>query len=246
MRAVIGGVCASLAVLAGVLVMVASAESDAAPTPPVVLAPHGGEPTIYAGPGDRAQLNGLWRFRRDRDDTGLDKGFQAGKFGGELVRVPFVPDATKISGRRGIPIFRGTVGWYRTQVDVPVDGNYALRFESINHRARVFLDGKEVARHKGEYLPFEVRAFLKAGTRHDLVVRADWRGPTAMKRDGWHRLWFNFGGINRGVSIRRIGDSELLYPMMQTRLVGGAALVDLRVHVHNNGEPRRARRAAAR
>ena len=30
-----------------------------------------------------------------------------------------------------------------------------------------------------------------------------------MKRDGWHRLWFNFGGINRGVSIRRIGESEL-------------------------------------
>ncbi len=238
MRALIGGVCATLGVLAGVLVMVASAESDAAPTPPVVLAPHGAEPVIYAGPGQRAQLNGLWRFRRDRDDTGLDKGFQAGKFGGELVRVPYVPDATRITGRRGIPIYRGTVGWYRTKVDVPVDGQYALRFESINHRARVFLDGKEVARHKGEYLPFEARVLLKAGVRHSLVVRADWRGPTAMKRDGWHRLWFNFGGINRGVSVRRIGDSELSYPMMQTKLSGGSALVDLRVHLHNNAAGR--------
>ena len=237
-RSVIGGVFVCLAVLAGVLLMVGSAQSDATPAPSVVLAPHGAEPTIYAGPGQRAQLDGLWRFRRDADDTGLDKGFQAGKFGGELVRVPYVPDATKITGRRGIPIFRGAVGWYRTKVQVPVDGEYALRFESINHRARVFLDGKEVARHKGEYLPFDVRAFLKAGTRHSLVVRADWRGPTAMKRDGWHRLWFNFGGINRGVSIRRIGDSELAHPVMQTKLVGGAALVDLRVHVHNNGAPR--------
>ena len=237
-RAVIGGVCACLAVLAGVLVMVASAESEATPVPPVVLAPHGAEPTIYAGPGQRAQLDGLWRFRRDRDDTGLDKGFQTGDFGGELVRAPYVPDATKISGRRGIPIFRGTVAWYRTNLIVPVDGDYALRFESINHRARVFLDGKEVARHKGEYLPFDVRTFLKGGKRHKLVVRADYRGPTAMKRDGWHRLWFNFGGINRGVSIRRIAASELSYPMMQTKLVGGQALVDLRVHVHNNGAPR--------
>ena len=239
MRAVIGGVCACLAVLAGVLVMVASAESDAIPPPPVVLVPHGAAPVIYAGPGARAQLNGLWRFRRDPNDSGLDKGFQTGKFGGELVRVPYVPDATKISGRRGIPIFRGTVGWYRTKIEVPVDGEYAVRFESINHRARIFIDGKEVARHKGEYLPFDVRAFLKAGTRHSLVVRADWRGPTAMKRDGWHRLWFNFGGINRGVSIRRIGDSELLYPMLQTKLApGGAAVVGLRVHVHNNAAPR--------
>ena len=56
---------------------------------------------------------------------------------------------------------------------------------------------------------------LKAGTRHTLVVRADWRGPAAMKADGWHRLWFNFGGINRGVSIRRIGASEISYPEMQ-------------------------------
>jgi hypothetical protein len=237
-RAVIAVVCASLALLAGVMLMVASAQSDATPDPPVVLAPHGAEPTIYAGPGQRAQLNGLWRFRRDPDNVGLDQGFQAGKFGGDLVRVPYVPDATKISGRRGIPIFRGTVGWYRTHVAVPVDGEYVLRFESVNHRARVFVDGKEVARHKGEYLPFEARTFLKAGVVHNLVVRADWRGPTAMKRDGWHRLWFNFGGINRGVSIRRIGDSELSYPMMQTRLSGGAALVDFDVHLHNNAAAR--------
>ena len=237
MRAMIGGVCALLAVLVGVLVMVASAESEAA-SAPVVLAPHGGAPTIYAGPGDRAQLDGLWRVRRDRDDVGLDKGFQDGKFGGELVRMPYVPDATKISGRRGIAYFRGTVAWYRTKLDVPVDGTYAIRFESVNHKAQVFVDGKRVGTHKGEYLPFEVKIFLKAGQRHTLVVRADYRGPTAMKRDGWHRLWFNFGGINRGVSIRRLGPSELMYPTIRTRLADGAALVTMRVHVHNNGEPR--------
>src|SRR3712207_4913589 len=120
MRAAIGGVCA-LAVIASVFVMVSSAVSDAT-SATVVLAPHGGPPTIYAGPGDRAQLDGLWRFRRDISDVGLDKGFQSGNFNGELVRVPFVPDATKISGRRGIAVFRGTVGWYRTKIDVPVDG----------------------------------------------------------------------------------------------------------------------------
>ncbi len=237
MRAMVAGVCALLAVLAGVLVMVSSAESEAVGTP-VVLAPHGGAPTIYAGPGERAQLDGLWRVRRDRDATGLDKGFQAGTFGGELIRTPYVPDATKISGRRGISFFRGTVAWYRTKVDVPVDGTYAIRFESVNHKAQVFIDGKRVATNTGEYLPFEAKTFLKAGQRHSLVVRADYRGPTAMKRDGWHRLWFNFGGINRGVSIRRIGPSELLHPTIRTRLSGGAALVNMTVHVHNNGEPR--------
>jgi hypothetical protein len=236
MRAVIGGACALFVVLAGVLVLVSSAESDAPAA--VVLAPHGGAPTIYAGPGDRAQLNGLWRVRRDFADRGLDKGFQAGKFGGRLVRLPYVPDATKISGRRGISYFRGTVAWYRTKVEVPTDGIYAIRFESVNHEAQVFIDGKRVGGHTGEYLPFEVKTVLKAGARHSLVVRADYRGPTAMKRDGWHRLWFNFGGINRGVSIRRIGESELLHPTIRTRLSEGGARIDMAVHVHNNGEAR--------
>jgi hypothetical protein len=102
----------------------------------------------------------------------------------------------------------------------------------------VYIDGKLEAEHKGEYLPFELRVPLTAGTRHKLVVRADWRGPAAMKADGWHRLWFNFGGINRGVSIRRIGPSEISYPEMNTKLVDGAAVLDLEIHLRNNVDAR--------
>ncbi len=235
----IGGAAGALLLIAVAwFVAVSSASPDPAPNS-VVLVPHGGPPTIYAGPGEREQLSGLWRFKKDASDTGLDKGYQAGRFGGgELVRTPFVPDATKIGGERGIYTFRGTVGWYRTKIDVPADGTYAIRFESVNHRAKVWIDGRLEGEHKGEYLPFEVRAPLKAGTRHALVVRADWRGPYAMKRDGWHRLWFNFGGINRGVSIRRVGASEISYPEMNTTLTESSAVVDMKVHLRNNVDAR--------
>jgi hypothetical protein len=231
------GLGARALALVAALVAVSAAAPDAAPGT-VVLAPHGAPPEIYAGPGDRAQLDGLWRFKRDPDDTGLDKGYPAGEFGGELVRMPYVPGATRISGRRGIDTFRGTIGWYRTKIQVPTDGTYAIRFESVNHKAMVFVDDELVRTHTGEYLPFELQTFLKAGVTHTLVVRADWRGPTRMKRDGWHRLWFNFGGINRGVTIRRVNASELLYPVMRTTLQGGAALVQVDVHVRNHGDTR--------
>jgi hypothetical protein len=240
---VVGGLVGVLitTVLAAVawFVAVSSAAPDPAPDT-VVMAPHGAPPTIYAGPGDRVQLNGRWRFRKDPDNIGFDQGYQFGKFGGgQLVRVPFVPDATKISGRKGQYTFKGSIGWYRTHITVPVDGTYVIRFESVNHRARIYVDGELKAKHKGEYLPFEVRVKLKAGVTHDLVVRANWYGPTAMKRDGWHRLWFNFGGINRGVSIRRVGPSEISYPEMNTKLsADGTAVVDMQVHIHNNIEPR--------
>jgi len=233
----VGGLGVLALVLAAALVAVSSAAPDAA-TDSVVLAPHGAPPLIYAGPSDRAQLSGLWRFKRDQDDTGLDKGYADGRFSGDLVRTPYVPGATRISGLRGINTFRGTIGWYRTKINVPADGVYAIRFESVNHKVQVFVDGNLVRTHTGEYLPFEAQSFLKAGERHTLVVRADWRGPTAMKRDGWHRLWFNFGGINRGVTIHRIGASELLYPVLQTTLSGGAAQVSVNVHVRNHTDSR--------
>jgi beta-galactosidase/beta-glucuronidase len=237
MGAWVAGLSALALVLVAGLVAVSSAAPDAAPGS-VVLEPHGAPPLIYNGPGDRAQLNGLWRFKRDPNDTGLDKGYPNGDFSGDLVRVPYVPSATRISGRRGINTFRGTIGWYRTKIQVPTDGLYTIRFESVNHKAEVFVDGDLVRTHTGEYLPFDVQTFLKAGEQHTLVVRADWRGPTAMKRDGWHRLWFNFGGINRGVTIRRVGASELLYPVMRTTLDGGAANVSIHVQVRNHSDTR--------
>jgi hypothetical protein len=241
-KRLIGAVFGVLGATALVAIAWFVAVSSAAPDPAVnsiVLAPHGGAPAIYAGPGNRVQVDGLWRFRKDFEDRGLDKGWHTGKFGGgQLVRTPFVPDATKISGRKGLFAFRGNIGWYRTHIDVPADGIYAVRFESINHRARVYLDGKLEGEHKGEYQPFEIRAPLKAGTRHALVVRADWRGPARMKQDGWHRLWFNFGGINRGVSIRRIGDSEISHPAMNTMLTGNSAVIDMKLHLRNNAPAR--------
>ena len=220
------------------MLMVASAESDPPPRRRSCSRRTAPSRRSTPAPASARSSTACGAFAATADDSGLDKGFQAGKFGGELVRVPYVPDATRITGRRGIPIFRGTVGWYRTKLEVPVDGRYAMRFESVNHRAQVFVDGKQVAAPQGR-VP-ALRGARGPQGRHAPHPRRPRRlaRPDAMKRDGWHRLWFNFGGINREVSIRRIGDSELPYPMMRTRLANGAALVDLRVHVRNNGEPR--------
>jgi beta-galactosidase/beta-glucuronidase len=101
----------------------------------------------------------------------------------------------------------------------------------------VFVDGRLVARHVGDALPFEVRVALARG-RHRVEVRADWRDPDAMKATGWHRAWFNFGGIDREVTIRPVGDVELEAPALVTRLAGGgdgAAVVDVAVRVRRRG-----------
>src|SRR5436309_2710032 len=96
------------------------------------------------------------------------------------VRLPYVVNATGFTGRRGVVSYRGSVASFRKRFTVPADGDYVLRFESVHHRATIWLDGRLVRRHTGAYLPFEVHARLAAGRRHTPVVRADWRDPTAM------------------------------------------------------------------
>jgi hypothetical protein len=149
--------------------------------------------------------------------------------------VPRVANAAHVTGAAGNVAFRGAVAWYRTTLAAPRTGSYALRFESVHHRARVWLDGHELGTHTGAYLPFEFPLRLRAGVPHVLVVRADFRSPSLQKREGWHRTWFNFGGINREVTLRPLPPDELEAPTLRTRLVRGRAVVDVSVLVRNRG-----------
>lgn len=196
-------------------------------------------PWIASGPGGRVELHGGWTYAGDRPDAGIALGWPKGRFAGRPVAVPYSPNAGVITGRAGAASFEGSVGWYRRPLRVDRTGSYALRFESVNHAATVWVDGRQVTTHIGTYLPFEARMRLAAGA-HTVVVRADWRSPEAMKRAAWHRTWFNFGGINREVSLRPVGRSEIFAPNVRTRLRGGAAVVDLAVPVVNDAATARA------
>jgi hypothetical protein len=188
------------------------------------------------GPDGRVALAGWWTVRGDRAGAGVARGWQWGGFDGRRARVPFSPNARHVTGARGRRSYQGGVAWLRTTF-ASGDGDHALRFESVHHRARVWVDGRLVARHTGAYLPFEARMRLRAG-RHVLVVRADWRSPEAMKAAAWHRSWFNFGGINREVTLRRLGPSELDAPGLVTRLRRGAAEVVVTARVRNRADAR--------
>src|SRR4051794_2327083 len=196
-------------------------------------------PMAFGGPDGRRALDGAWVVRDDAAGRGWALRWSRGTFAGRRATLPFSPNAATARGATAARSYAGSVAWYRTDVVVR-GGAYALRFESVNHRATVWVDGRRVARHTGAYLPFEARPALAPG-RHRVVVRADWRDPDAMKATGWHRAWFNYGGIDREVTLRRLGASTLAAPSVVTRLVdgGAAARVDVGVRVANRGAARR-------
>ncbi|HEY5045042.1 MAG TPA: glycoside hydrolase family 2 TIM barrel-domain containing protein [Solirubrobacteraceae bacterium] len=199
--------------LAGIGACVALAGTPAAAQAPASRA------AIAEGPGERIALSS-WTLRTDPSNRGLARGWQQGGFGGSAVGVPSVIDPLPFSGPRAQRNYEGSVAWYRTSFTAAHAGTYALSFASANFRAGVWVDGHALGSHRGSYLPFEMRALLAPGT-HTVVVRIDWRDPAAQAHEGFHRTWFNWGGIDGDVSVRPIGESELLNPTIQTTLTGG-------------------------
>jgi beta-galactosidase/beta-glucuronidase len=217
----------ALAIAIACLMLAATAAAAYAPPSQLLL---------FEGPGGRTALT-RWTLRTDPSNHGSALGWQRGGFSGATVSVPNVLDATHYSGAKGQVNYEGSISWYRTTFKAAAAGTYALSFQSANFQASVFLDGRKLGSHRGSYLPFEFRASLAAGT-HTVVVRIDWRNPGAQSREGFHRTWFNWGGLDGEVDVRPVGESELSSPTIQTTLAAGEARVKVSVLVHNYGPER--------
>ncbi|MEA2314557.1 MAG: beta-galactosidase [Solirubrobacteraceae bacterium] len=198
------------------------------------------QPLIREGAGGRVRL-ARWIVRTDPAGHGSALGWQRGGFSGATVSVPSVVSAA-FKGAAGARNYEGSIAWYRTRFSAANAGIYALRFQSANFHASVWVDGHALGSHRGSYVPFELRSRLAAGA-HTVVVRVDWRGPGEQAKEGFHRTWFNWGGLNGEVEERAISESELSGPTIQTSLspgapAGGAATVKVSVVVHNYGPQR--------
>ena len=210
------GTCVALAAaLAAALLLGLLSPGSAHPqtTPVEALPSHS---SIAEGPGGRTALT-HWTLRRDPSNQGLRRGWQRGGFNGAHVSVPNVVEPYPYSGPAAQANYEGSIAWYRTTLAAPTPGVYALTFESANFQASVYVDGRSLGSHRGSYLPFELRDTLTKGT-HTLVVRVDWQNPGRQAEEGFHRTWFNWGGLDGEVNVRAIGPSELSDPTIQTTL----------------------------
>jgi beta-glucuronidase len=201
------------------------------------------EKTLYEdGPDGRYLLGGRWLYRADRADTGVAEGFQRERTtrGWKRVRLPNAFNARDFSQQS----LDGSVGWYRKDFRAPEldrEARWAFRFESVNYRARVWLNGRELGAHEGAYLPFELDALrIKQSGVNRLVVRVDSR---RLDTDVPPRLalWWNWGGILREVYLRRVGRLDIESVRVIPELAAGnrRARVKVRVRVHNRTVRRR-------
>jgi len=207
-------------------------------------------PTKGALYEDRADnlylMDGQWLFRQDTANQGLSQGFhkQTATEGWNAVTVPNAWNATDESAAS----MAGTVGWYRKDFKLPSSSqsyDWVLRFESVNYRARVWLNGKLVDEHRGAYIPFELRiprSALNRGGTNRLVIRVEnIRKPWDLPPSGFTRTsvptggWWNYGGLLREVYLKRVDkidfSSVQVLPQLDCRKC--AANVRFRVTVRN-------------
>jgi beta-glucuronidase len=186
-------------------------------------------PLYNDGPAGRVLLAGQWHFRLDPGDQGLALGWQGDTGTAEWtpISVPNAWNATDLSDAS----MAGTVGWYRRAFVAPkkpARARWLVRFESVNYRATVFLNGIEIGQHEGASIPFELElANLRQGTNH-LTVRVDNRRTRTDLPPGPRGGWWNYGGLLREVYLRPVDQLDitdvLTRPVGRQTLLVGATL----------------------
>jgi beta-glucuronidase len=163
------------------------------------------------GPSGRFLLDGTWHRCSDPRDRGIRAGYprKRATAGWKSITVPDAANAGDQSSRS----YLGGVFWYRKDFEPPAGAatDWVLRFESVNYRATIWLNGRRIGRHTGGYLPFEVEARgLRRGVNR-LVVRVDSRRteaaipPLGVRGKGnYVGGWWNYAGILREVYLRRV------------------------------------------
>lgn len=177
-------------------------------------------------------LDGMWRFSFDPESKGVEAGWALELPSSLSMPVPasFCDLFTDKASREYCGDF-----WYETSFFVPAEWSgwdIVLRFGSVTHRARVFVNGVEVAQHEGGFLPFDatVTNIVRYNQFNKLSVLANNELSETMLPAGTTRTladgrkiaapyfdFYNYAGIHRPVWLmalpkERVLDYSTRYP----------------------------------
>ena len=193
-------------------------------------------------------LDGMWRFAFDPESKGVDGGWALHLPESITMPVPasFCDFFTDKESREYCGDF-----WYETDFFVPGEWegkDIAVRFGSVTHRARIFVNGVEVTTHEGGFLPFDaaVTDIVRYNQFNHLAVLANNElnetmlpaGRTTTLSNGKKFAtpyfdFYNYAGIHRPVKLTALPKERVLDFSVVHSLNGTAA--DVAYTVTTNG-----------
>ena len=182
-------------------------------------------------------LNGEWEFEIDsaRHREPADFGTRALD---STITVPFAPESA-LSGI-GIQDFLEVV-WYRRSVDIPAawEGKrILLHFQACDYDTTVWVDGREVGRHRGGFTPFEfdITEALAGGGPAVILVRAEDRhgvpqprGKQSERFENYEAYYTRTTGIWQTVWLEPVNETRLVRPRITPNVHEGTFRVEASV-----------------
>lgn len=149
---------------------------------------------------------------------------------------------------------RDHVGWvcYQRQVVVPrtwAQERYFLRFDSVTHHGRVYINDQFVTEHQGGYTPFEaeITDLVRPGQRFRLTVAVNneltWQTippgkievlANGKKKQTYQHDFFNYAGLARSVWLYSTPSIAITDIKVATNVEGTVGLIDYEIEL---GDP---------
>jgi beta-galactosidase/beta-glucuronidase len=183
-------------------------------------------------------LNGEWEFEIDAGDSGLERGLLARALERRIV-VPFAPEAP-LSGVGNVDFMPAV--WYRRSIVIPSGWRgrtVLLHFQAVDYDATVWVNGREVARHRGGFTPFsaDLDGVAAPGQTCTIVVRArdPHRGPQPRgKQCHQYRnegcLYTRTTGIWQTVWMEPVPAARLGRPRVTPNVATGELAIEIPIH----------------
>ncbi|SHN34941.1 beta-glucuronidase [Gracilibacillus kekensis] len=169
------------------------------------------------------ELSGLWNFKVDFKNEGFEKRWYENPLA-DTIEMPVPSSYNDLTTDTAIRDHIGDV-WYERIIFIPngwVNQRIVLRVGSATNHAVMWVNGQEVARHKGGYLPFEadITDLVKQGEKNRVTIAVnnilDWsclpsgeiktykdtsKYPEGYKTQETYFDFFNYSGIHRPVRL---------------------------------------------
>lgn len=188
-------------------------------------------------------LNGTWGFEIDAGDSGLERGLTTRELNSG-IRVPFAPESV-LSGIGHVDFMEAV--WYRRTVTIPADWagqNVLLHFGAVDHDATVWVNGVEVARHRGGFTPFtaDLGGVVEPGADAVIVVRArdsrhgmQARGKQATWYNNTHCQYTRTTGIWQTVWMEAVPEVYIKHLRMTPNLADSSITVEVPISQNRTG-----------
>ncbi|SDX24240.1 beta-galactosidase [Lutibacter oricola] len=178
----------------------------------------------------KVKISSDWKFKLLDESSNSEDKFHKIDFDDSNWNSVSLPHTANIEPLTVNDQWQG-ICWYRKSIEVPkanADKKIILEFEAAMNYSEVWINGLQVSKHNGGYLPVVIDAtkYLRAGENNLIAVRLNntdnkVTGPKPLKR-----LDFNmYGGLYRNAWITYKEKVHISHPILANKVAGGGVFV---------------------